>query len=78
VPSTNIINGVSCTPAAKIVTLKFSVKALLDKEPLKTFLGFGAITVNSPANCIGSTVAPGVGLPVTLHSPIVIEGITEK
>jgi hypothetical protein len=70
VPSTNMISGVSCDPAAKIVTLKFLVKDILVEEALETYLDFGAIAVNSSANYVGSLVAPGVGLPVTLHSPI--------
>jgi hypothetical protein len=66
VPSTNMVAGVSCDPAAKIVTLKFTVKAGFTGTNVPTNLTFSAMAANPLAGYLGATTAPGKALTITI------------
>ena len=59
VPSSNMMIGTPCSPAVRVVTLKFTVKDGFAGEAVDTNLSFSSITVSPPGGVVGVTTAPG-------------------
>ena len=67
VPSMNMITGAACSPAMRIVTLKFTVKDSFDGDSIVTDLSFASVLVSAPGGVGGATIAPAKSMRFNLH-----------
>ena len=70
VPNMNLYIGGSCVNDVKIVTLKFTVKDNFTESSVDTDLGFASIVINPPLGTLGTIVAPGEDITITLRKYI--------
>ena len=67
VPSSNMVIGMPCSPAVRIVTLQFTVLDAFSEESIETDLAFSSVTVTPPPGYIGATTAPSLPVKITLY-----------
>jgi uncharacterized repeat protein (TIGR02543 family) len=67
VPSMNMTIGTNCSPAIRVVTLKFKVNGSFDGDSIDTDLSFASILVSGPGGVLGATTAPGKSVNFSLH-----------
>jgi hypothetical protein len=65
IPTSNMLSGAPCSPAVKIVTLKFTVNN--NSTGTDTDITFNSITVAPTAGVVGATTAPGKPLTITVN-----------